>query len=242
MADVSDIEEKFDEFERQFKTGFDGMQQAVDLSKDLPHPLTSIENYQVYVVVPFLCLCLLLQLWGVYATSRRTSEKFELDSVRFLADINENVTNNTLTSSADGTVDYTDDYTGRRSYLWFEICIAIQTYCTTVLQIALAFVVTQAKVMASWVNSQIFILERRVNRELKDAVGDVFESIFHQGFRAVRDKFLDVSRKLDKIEVHINGVKSKIPTGVHLPDSMTSSITEALPSPSGSILGMFGKK
>ena len=165
------------------------MQDAVDLSKDLPEPFKSVEKYELYFVMPFLAVMLILQLWGVYMTCHtETSSDLSdaknvtiVDSIRFLQD---NPTNVEI-QMADSTTDPND-----WSVQWFEIRIAIQTYLTTLLQIGLAFLVTQVKIMVSLINSQIDLLEKRINKHLRSAVGDVFEDIFHKGFGIVKEKFL----------------------------------------------------
>jgi hypothetical protein len=90
------------------------------------------------------------------------------------------------------------------------------------------------------INTQIAILERRVNKELRKAVGGVFDKIFRKGFGMVKQKFLVLIRKIDKIEGPINKVKSKIPGGVNIPSGLASNIPK--PQKGGSFLGMFGKK
>ena len=55
---------------------------------------------------------------------------------------------------------------------------------------------TQASAMALIVNWQLTILEGRVNKELRRAVGDVFEKIFQKGFGAVKSQFLKLLKKV----------------------------------------------
>jgi hypothetical protein len=232
FLDPSDIEKKFNDFEGELKTGFSGMQQAVDFSKDLPLPLQSIEKYQLYIMMPFLAVMLALQLWGVYVTSQtiQVSVVDGTDDGRMLVESAENVT---MTPSLSPTTN--DDMEQMFSEIWF----AIQSYISTVIQIVLAFLLTQARAMAAIINSQIALLEGRVNKELRKAVGDVFEMIFQKGFSAVKDQFLVLVRKIDKIEGPINEIKSKFPVeNLNLP----TNITDKIPKVGGSFLGNFGNK
>jgi hypothetical protein len=256
IPDTADIEDTFNGFESNLEKGFDRMQQVVVLSRDLPKTLQSIEKYQLYILVPFLAVMLGLQLWGVYAISHRggdvpgdrssvsnavrllivtfgNSSGLEENAVVAIGDVR-NTSVADINEVAGPVSEETPGWIENRS----EILTAFQAYVTTVVQIVLAFLITQASVMAILINSQISILERRVNRELRKEVGDVFDDIFKKGFGMVKQKFLVLIRKLDKIEGPINQVKSKIPGGGDLPSSFMSSI----PRPTGSFLGMLGKK
>lgn len=263
FVDTTDIEEEFDGFEGQMKTAFSGMQHIVDLSHTLPEPLKSLEKFQIYLLVPFLAVMLGLQLWGVYTTSLRASEEEVKDATlgtsRWLvengiigqADIADSAASNytSISSTNSATIAtgpelvaqtvVSDDGTDDNE--WLDIWIAIQTYVTTVLQIVLAFLITQVKAMVYLMNFQIGILESRVNKELRQAVGGVFETVFKKGFSAVKKKFLDLVRKIDKIESHINQMKSKIPGEVNIPGNHVLNIPTNIPSPGG-FLGIFGRK
>jgi hypothetical protein len=230
--DTSDIEEKFNGFEGELKTGFSGMQQAVDFSQNLPAPLQSIEKYQLFIMMPFLALMLSLQLWVVYATSQniQNGSVDATDNVRILLESTSNVS---LTSTRIQT---TND---NMEQLSSEIWIAIQSYVSTVIQIVLAFLMTQARVMAAIINSQIALLEGLVNKQLRKAVGEVFETIFQKGFGAVKEQFLILVRKIDKIEGPVNDIKAKFPVeNMNLP----TSVSDNIPKMGGSFFGQFGNK
>jgi hypothetical protein len=123
--------------------------------------------------------------------------------------------------------------------LSLEIWIAIQSYVSTVSQIVLAFLLTQTRVMAAIVNSQIALLEGRVNNQLRKAVGEVFETIFQKGFGAVKEQFLILVRKIDKIDGPVNDIKAKFPVeNINLP----TSISDNIPKMGGSFFGQFGNK
>ena len=64
--------------------------------------------------------------------------------------------------------------------------------------------------MVALANMNIDKLEKNVNDKLKAAVGDVFESIFQKGFGAVKAKFLDLVRKVDKIEQPLLKVQAQM--------------------------------
>lgn len=244
IPDMSDIEKSFDGYETQLKTAFDGMQDAVDFSKSLPAPMQSLAKYQVYVLIPFLAFMLGLQLYGVYTTSTKTaaggsssmdaSSDNVMGTVRLFASTVSNVT--TFAPSENPTAAPTVVATDEESE-WLEMWIAIQTYVSTVIQIMVAFIVTQVRTMAALLNSQISVIERKTNRQLKAKVGDTFDKIFKKGFGTIRTKFLDLVRKIDKIEGPINQIKDKIPGGGNL-----GGIAANVQNVGGSLLGRFGKK
>jgi hypothetical protein len=208
------------------------MQQAVDFSRDLPAPLQSVHKFQLYIMVPFLAVMLALQLWGVYTTTQKLQggAMNGADAARMLVENSENVTM-APTMASTPSEDLEEQFLG----IW----VAIQSYVSTVVQIVVAFLITQARAMTFIINSQIGVLEGRVNKELRKAVGDVFEKIFQKGFGAVKDQFLKLVKKVDKIEGPINKIKSKIPGGnINLP----TKVTDKIPKPGGGFLSKFGKK
>lgn len=221
--DTSDIGKGFDGYEQQIKTAFAGLQDAVDTSHSLPRPLQSVSKFQVYIVVPFLVAMLVLQLLTVYHSNPGNQETGELiDSVNvagvvraltsteetdkwFLEDTANIISNtNNTVIAVDG-----ENY----EHQWRLVWIAIQSYLATVLQIAVAFLLTQARVLTGFANVCIVSTERNINGQLKKAVGHVFEDIFQKGFGAVKDKFLTLVRKMDRLEDPVRKVKANLPGG-----------------------------
>lgn len=223
--DTSDIGKSFDGYEQQIKTAFAGLQDAVDASHSLPQPLQSVSKFQVYIIVPFLVAMLVLQLLAVYhsnpgnqetdallggvsnnvagvvralTSTEETDEWFLEDTVNLISNTNDTVV------AVDG-----ENY----EHQWRLVWIAIQSYLATVLQIAVAFLLTQARVIIGFANVCIASTERDINGQLKKAVGDVFEDIFQKGFGEVKDKFLTLVRKMDRLEDPVRKVKANLPGG-----------------------------
>ena len=173
----------------------------VDLSRSLPAPLQSLAKFQIYIVYPFLAVMLILQLVGVYTSQATNGEVIVLTNAtaRILFEDDDDFVSK-LTNSVD--IDSTSAFGEEESdeNEWLLMWFAIQSYLTTALQIIIAFLMTQARTMVALANMNIDKLEKNVNDKLKAAVGDVFESIFQKGFGAVKAKFLDLVRKVDKIE------------------------------------------
>jgi hypothetical protein len=177
------------------------MKGMVDLSRSLPAPLQSLAKFQIYIVYPFLAVMLILQLVGVYTSQATNGEVIVLTNAtaRILFEDDDDFVSK-LTNSVD--IDSTSAFGEEESdeNEWLLMWFAIQSYLTTALQIIIAFLMTQARTMVALANMNIDKLEKNVNDKLKAAVGDVFESIFQKGFGAVKAKFLDLVRKVDKIE------------------------------------------
>lgn len=95
---------------------------------------------------------------------------------------------------------------------WYLSWIAIQSYLATVLQVSIAFLLTQARAVTILTNVFIGSAERKINGQLKSAIGDVFQRIFQRGFGAVKLKFLTLIRKMDKLEEPMRKVKSNLPS------------------------------
>jgi hypothetical protein len=202
------------------------MQNMVDLSKSLPAPFQSLFKFQLYVLVPFLAVMLGLQLYAVYQTTTTTNnhDKGMMDHgvdtdfvnrmLTYIQDdgaVDEWVKVFNQTMNQLNMTDYSDDSTTTSEEQWRLMWLSVQTYLATVLQIVIAFVVTQTRVIVGFLNSNIGIVEGKVNRQLKRAVGDVFTDIFQTGFGAVKAKFLSLVRKLDRVEVEARKLKDKIP-------------------------------
>lgn len=175
----------FDGFHKKLQTGFTSARSAIDVSRSLPSPFQSAENFELYIVIPYLAVMLAIQLFGVYITTLTKEGDFPPG---------ENIVDN------DERVDD-----------WHLIWTALQTYITAVVQIALVFVLTQARSLLFFVNKEIDIFEGNVNRELRKSVGGVFEEIFRRGFRLVKSKFLDLLNKVNKLEEPLQKLKVAFP-------------------------------
>ena len=187
------------------------MKGMVDLSRSLPAPLQSLAKFQIYIVYPFLAVMLILQLVGVYTSQATNGEVIVLTNAtaRILFEDDDDFVSK-LTNSVD--IDSTSAFGEEESdeNEWLLMWFAIQSYLTTALQIIIAFLMTQARTMVALANMNIDKLEKNVNDKLKAAVGDVFESIFQKGFGAVKAKFLDLVRKVDKIEQPLLKVQAQM--------------------------------
>jgi uncharacterized protein (UPF0335 family) len=191
-----------------------------------------------------------LQLYGVYVTARTMTSHEEDTSAaaaRFLmadegSDDGAALNGTTLSPvSMTASPSFAPSFppsttTEYNEHELSDIWIAIQTYIATVVQIVIAFLLTQVRTMAAFLNSQISIMEGNINKQLEEQVGDIFEETFHKGFNAIRDKFLILVRKLDKLEGPINQVKNKVPGGD------LGKVAAGFQSAGGSLLGRFGKK
>ncbi len=94
---------------------------------------------------------------------------------------------------------------------WFLLWTAVRTYITAVGQILLAFLLTQMHNLIFFLNKQIGVFEGNINKELRRTVGGVFEDIFRRGFKIAKSKFLDLLKKVNKLEEPIEKLKAAFP-------------------------------
>jgi hypothetical protein len=240
-ADVSDIEDFFDGSENQLIGAFEGMKGLVDFSCSLSAPLQSLPEFQIYTVVPILAIMLILQLVGVYHTSQAMHEKVVVlanETARLLLSQDDDfVSTVTNLVDIDSTVAFGEEESDENEYLlmWF----AIQSYLATALQIAIAFLMTQARAMAALANMHIDMLERKVNDQLKAAVGGAFESLFQKGFGTVKAKFLVLVHNVDRIEQPLRQVQEQFGAGADILGTIPAGADLLGKIPAGA--GRFGK-
>jgi hypothetical protein len=201
------------------------MQGMVDISRNLPAPLQSIEKFQIYVVAPFLAIVLILQLVSVYYLQTADTQVVEEDGIEIAMNatlrrlllpepdndygIIVNVTNSIDLNATAAANDAND--AGSDENEWALVWLSIQAYVKTVVTIVVAFVLTQVRIIVALTNSQIGQLERNVNGTLREKAGSVFESVFQKGFGSVKAKFLRLVHKVDLIEQPLRKLQSKLP-------------------------------
>ena len=178
------MERSFDGFSEKLQTGFSSARKALDVSRGLPSPFQSAEKFELYIVFPYLAAMLMIQLSVVYAALANQDE----------------------VPSAESSVDNDE-----RVNDWHLILTAFRAYLTAVIQIALLFVLTQARSLLFFLNNAIAGFESNINRELRRRVGGVFEEIFRRGFSLVKSKFLGLLNKVNKLEEPLRKVKAAFP-------------------------------
>eukprot|EP00957_Ditylum_brightwellii_P167709 12767286-Ditylum_brightwellii.AAC.1 len=80
------------------------------------------------------------------------------------------------------------------------LIISLQTYVTAIIQLVVTYVMTHYGVLAKEMNRHIKNIEDDVNETLDLYAGPVFKFVFDDGFGGVKEKFLDLVHKMEKIE------------------------------------------
>jgi hypothetical protein len=206
IPDTSDIEKSFNRFEAIIRGAFGKkVTPAMDISRTIPKVFQSLDFFEYFAFYPFLAVFLLLQLFSVFtATSTSSSESMITTSetamirTEFVAARALNADSDfdsTLSSDVISSVDVASmanatlhDGTPNGINEWGILWFAIQAYAATAVQLALAFVITQANAIAAVINHFLKRVESTINTSLDDQVGNVFRKIFQEGFGESRNK------------------------------------------------------
>jgi len=215
IPDISDIDEAFDGFADVIENAADKTSKAVDVSRKVPKAMESQKNLELYVFYPVMCILLLTQLLLVWITSQAVAS---MSSDEINADINvtsvpaevdtafrgllrgsmTNVTDFVETSSSisdDSIISLQEDPSQMQLLI-----ISLQTYVTAIIQLVVTYVMTHYGVLAKEMNRHIKNIEDDVNETLDLYAGPVFKFVFDDGFGGVKEKFLDLVHKMEKIE------------------------------------------
>jgi hypothetical protein len=168
----------------KLQSGFSSARGLIHVRRSLPSPFQSPEKFEWYIVIPYLVAMLAVQLVLVYM-SQTKQDHLPLEETNMNKD----------------EVDKE----------WFLLWTAVRTYITAVGQILLAFLLTQMHNLIFFLNKQIGVFEGNINKELRRTVGGVFEDIFRRGFKIAKSKFLDLLKKVNKLEEPIEKLKAAFP-------------------------------
>ena len=185
IPDPSDIEEAFDGFVDNIRAVFQVINQAIDLTRQIPMPLQSQEAFDMYVFYPTMAVFLVLQLIGVWTSTHGESSVDPAD-----------ISNSTLTIS-NSTSPGTDDVEENQMNL---LLISFQTYFSTIVQLVITYVVTQLSFIALQINILIKNIQDDINEVLHKYSEETFRDVFQKGFGGVREKVLKMIRDIEKIE------------------------------------------
>ncbi|GAX28776.1 hypothetical protein FisN_25Lh166 [Fistulifera solaris] len=189
IPDPSDVKRSFDGLKEKLQGGFSSARGLIHVRRSLPSPFQSPEQFEWYIVIPYLVAMLMVQLVLVYI-SQTKEEPLEKNNMN-------------------------QDEVDRE---WHLLWIAVQTYITAVIQILLAFLLTLTHSLVFFLNKEIGVFEANINTELRRTVGGVFEDIFRSGFKLVKSKFLDLLKKVNQLEAPIEKLKAKFPDVLENPE------------------------
>ncbi|GAX18182.1 hypothetical protein FisN_25Hh166 [Fistulifera solaris] len=189
IPDPSDVKRSFEGLKEKLQNGFSNARELIHVRRSLPSPFQSPENFEWYIVIPYLVAMLAVQLVLAYMSQKKADPLEE-------------------TNMNPAEVDKE----------WYLLWTAVQTYITAVGQILLAFLLTQLHSLVFFLNQEIGVFEGNINQELRRTVGGVFEDIFRRGFQLVKAKFLDLLEKVNQLEAPIEKLKAKFPDVLENPE------------------------
>jgi hypothetical protein len=180
IPDISDIEEAFDgcadKIESVFKSVLQGSQEVA--SNVVPEMFQSVEMLAKRLLYPFLAVVLVIQLFGVFTT----------ESVKGTL-VDESIEEEPFAIQAENL-----------------IITPFLTFITTIIEMVVAFALSQLASLIKRVNDYIKGIEDEINQVLKERAGATFDLVFNKGLGEVREKTLKLIRDVEKIEAPLKKV------------------------------------
>lgn len=224
IPDVSDIEEAFDGCTDQIRKVIGVVLEAVDYStsRAVPSKFQSQEAMDLSMFYPLLGVLLGIQLFGILISVRMQQEGEE--SASMIGN-----TDNAVTEIADvGEVPYYDIGDEAVEPTQFEIMIvSIQTYMTTMVQLILAYLISNLSAIAKKINAFIKSIEVDVNDTIEKHTGEIFSLVFDKGLGGVRTKILKLIRDIEKIEGPLNKAREMRDYKIKMQELKEKALAEA---------------
>ena len=191
IPDISDIEEAFDGATGKIKSALEKVNDCcgVCVDKNIPEPIKSTKNMSNYFFYPFLAGVLIFQLVGVYVSE--TVKNSVVDPVAE-TDIS--------TSTSEVPVEDSLEDPEFRSQFMLLIVTPLVNYLGTILEMSIAFALSQVSLIVKEMNTRIENIETDVNKEFKKRTGPIFDMVFKEGMGTVRSKTLKLIKDIEKIE------------------------------------------
>lgn len=177
IPDISDIKEAFDGAEDKIESAHKTVLDVADgsITKMIPPMFRSREMLESRLLNPFLACVLFIQLVCVWFNERKRN-----------AEVGDSSTEEPFSSQWEAE--------------WEVISSAFLTYATTILQLVIAFVVSQLSVIVNKLNEFIEKIEGDINIVITGKVGGTFKFVFSEKMGGVREKTLRLIRDMEKIE------------------------------------------
>jgi hypothetical protein len=224
IPDVSDIEEAFDGCTDQIRNVIGVVLEAVDYStsRAVPSKFQSQEAMDLSIFYPLLGVLLGIQLFGILISVRMQQEGEE--SASLIGN-----TDTTVTEIADvGEVPYYDIGDEAVEPTQLEIMIvSIQTYMTTMVQLILAYLISNLSAIAKKINAFIKSIEVDVNDTIEIHTGEIFSLVFDKGLGGVRTKILKLIRDIEKIEGPLNKAREMRDYKIKMQELKEKALAEA---------------
>jgi hypothetical protein len=228
IPDPKDIEQQLEGCADAIQDKMDLVKTTIQFTPYIPIYLRSKEDLNKYVIYPTLAVFLVLQLVSVYqsASTSRSNESHDMpeedefiSGARYLLDTSLNQANETLTEllSRHNNITNTSDILlvppifsnaiteppiAEDTVCWYyPFWVSIQVYMTTMVQLVVVFLGTEAVVLVAVLNTMISGVNDDANRALEaTGAAAVFETYLTDKMTSVKDQLLNLITKLNTIE------------------------------------------
>jgi len=240
IPDPKDIEEELDGVTAPITEKVDSLKGLISFRKFIPVYFRSQQFFNIYILYPMLAVFLIMQLMGVYksqmtlAGNSETTEPFAANATRFLRGTVDTVfVSVNSTANATNATGFATGPTDQEQILstWHSILISIQAFLTSSLQLAVAFFVSQAAVLAGFVNDIIKGVNDDANRAIESTgLTELFEDVLTSKMEKIKSKVMKLIQSVNKIEkvMAVAGVSMpKIPK--NLAKAVPKNLAKAVP-------------
>ena len=187
IPDVSSIEGVLDSAADSVTNAFKELEAVLDIEKMIPAPLQSEANFEKLAFYPVMGVLLAMQLFSTYKSTQTTDAS--TDDAAAAAD--------DAAAAADDAA-ATDDAADSNQYA--PVMAALSIFSSSVFSILIAFLLTQAVVIAKLVNTMINTIGGKVNAQVDAKLGAVCLEVFGKIHGGIKSEILMIMKKMAKLE------------------------------------------
>jgi len=187
IPDVSSIEGVLDSAADSVTNAFKELEAVLDIEKMIPAPLQSEANFEKLAFYPVMGVLLAMQLFSTYKSTQTTDAS--TDDAAAAAD--------DAAAAADDAA-ATDDAADSNQYA--PVMAALSIFSSSVFSILIAFLLTQAVVIAKLVNTMINTIGGKVNAQVDAKLGAVCQEVFGKILGGIKSEILMIMKKMAKLE------------------------------------------
>jgi len=196
IPDVSDIKEAFDGCTDKIESAFKAVLNVADgsISKVIPPMFRSRKMLEKRLLYPFLAVVLVMQLASVWKNEHVQNAEVE-DSSNSYEQSTDSFSSEAFTNDTEQEEPFS-----QWQAQWEVLSSAVLTYVSTILQLVIAFIVTQISLIVKKLNAFVEKIEGDINTIINEQVGGTFKLVFSECMGGVREKMLKLIGDMEKIE------------------------------------------
>lgn len=211
IPDTKDLEEELGDANAKIHDVVNDVSISLGFVKYIPNPAQLQPLFDRYIVHPVLTFFLLTQLLAVYHQQRSStcmscSHDVDDDDITntLEAAVNATAVNNAIYDDGDDNETFADQLDD----LLHLITAALTAFVGAVFQIVVLFVVTEKLSIFEQINEKTLALMEDMTSLLTDTVEPMFTEVLLVSMSKVRNQFLDLIQKVEKIEGLMKKVKA----------------------------------